>query len=208
MAGFVIPAFTLLTYPIWLMQRPHLDGVELAQWAIHQHGRLVATMLLDVVGVTIWYIFGAATWTYLRDRLPATSPLPACFGVSFVGCVTLLLSGFTAFALFLYRPHSPEVSTLLYDVTFGLLAVSGLPTIVASGSCSIAVYVHRVLPRWAGHLALATAVVHPVLLATLTIRGGPLSLEGFAIAAMPAFLFVWILGTALAMPRSSEQSDS
>jgi hypothetical protein len=202
--GFIIPGLTLVVYPIWSMPTTQMRGAELALWATDHDDRLAVTMLLDVVGVTVWLVFGAAVWTDLRDQLPARSTLPACFAAGFLGCVTLLLSGFTAFAILLYREHSSEVSILLCDLTFGLLAMSELPTIVAAWSCAVAVYVHRALPRSAGHFAVAAAAAHPLLLATLIIRGGPLSLEGFSITAMPGFLFAWILGTALAMPRVTQ----
>jgi hypothetical protein len=41
---------------------------------------------------------------------------------------------------------------------------------------------------------------------TFLVRDGPLSLEGIAITAMPAFLFAWILGTALAMPHTTRDA--
>lgn len=86
-------------------------------------------------------------------------------------------------------------------MTFGLLAMSGLPTVVALGSFAVAVYRYRVLPRYTAHLAIAGAAVHPLLLAAFIVEDGPLSLQGLSITAMPAFLFAWILGTALGMPR-------
>ena len=49
--------------------------------------------------------------------------------------------------------------------------------------------------------SVAAAAVHPLLLLAFIVDDGPLSLEGFSITAMPAFLFAWILGTAMAMPR-------
>jgi hypothetical protein len=79
-----------------------------------------------------------------------------------------------------------------------------MPTVVALGSFAVAVYMHRVLPRYIAHLAIAGAAVHPLLLAAFIIEDGPLSLQGFSITAMPAFLFAWILGTALAMPRNDQ----
>jgi hypothetical protein len=85
-----------------------------------------------------------------------------------------------------------------------LLAMSGLPTVVALGSFAVGVYVHQVLPRYTAHLAMAGAAVHPLLLAAFIVDDGPLSLEGFSITGMPAFLFAWILGTALAMPRQPQ----
>ncbi|WP_319451037.1 MULTISPECIES: hypothetical protein [unclassified Mycobacterium] len=201
--GFALPALTLATYPIWSFPGTQTAGTEVARWATANHDRLIVTMLLNTVGVTLWLVFGAAVYAVLRDRLPAHSMLPMCFGASFVGCVVLLLSGFTAFNLLLYRDHGPEISTLLYDLTFGLLAMSGLPTVVALGSFAVAVYAHPLLPRYTAHLATAGAVVHPLLLGTFIVSEGPLSLEGISITVMPAFLFVWILGTALAVPHNT-----
>jgi hypothetical protein len=175
-----------------------------ARWATINHDRLIVTMLHNTVGVTLWFVFGAAVYAVLRDRLPTRSMLPMCFATSFFGCVTLLLSGFTAFNLLLYRRHSAETSILLYDLTFGLLAMSRMPTVVALGSFAVAVYVHQALPRYTAHLAVAGAAVHPLL--RFIVRDGPLSLEGISITAMPAFLFAWILGTALAMPRNAHRS--
>lgn len=201
--GFALPALTLIAYPIWSFPGTQTAGIEVARWAAANHDRLIVTMLLNTVGVTLWFVFGAAVWAILRDHLPARSMLPTCFGASFLGCVILLLSGFTAFDLLLYRDHGAEMSIVLYDLTFGLLAMSGLPTVVALGSFAVAVYTHRVLPRYTGHLAAAGAIVHPLLLMTFIVGEGPLSLEGISITAMPAFLFAWILGTALALPRNT-----
>ncbi|MCF6391100.1 hypothetical protein L2K20_29435 [Mycobacterium sp. MBM] len=202
MVGFALPALTLVAYPIWSFPSTSTPGAEVGQWAVANHGRLVVTMLLNTVGVTLWYMFAAAVYAVLRDRLPRRSMLPACFVGSFLGCVTLLLSGFTAFNLLLYRQHGPEATLLLYDLTFGLLAMSGMPTVVALATFAVAVYAHHALPRYTAHLAVAGAAIHPLLLVTFIIRDGPLSLEGVAITAMPAFLFAWILGTALAMPHT------
>ena len=145
---------------------PAQSHTEVARWATINHDRLVVTMLHNTVGVTLWFVFGAAVYAVLRDRLPTRSMLPMCFATSFFGCVTLLLSGFTAFNLLLYRRHSAEASILLYDLTFGLLAMSRMPTVVALGSFAVAVYVHQALPRYTAHLAVAGAAVHPLLLVT------------------------------------------
>jgi hypothetical protein len=199
--GFVLPASTLPVYPIWRYPQTQTSGPELVQWVHDHHDRLVASQVLNTIGVTIWFVFSAAVCIYLRDQLPATSILPTCFMAGFVGCTVLLLSGFTAFDLLLYRDHSPEVSILLYDLTFGLLAMSGMPTVIALGAFATAVYRHSVLPRYTAHLAFVAAVVHPLLLAAFIVKDGPLSLQGLSITAMPGFLFAWILGTALGMPR-------
>lgn len=208
MLGVALPASTLLAYPIWDFPGTRTPAVDVARWAAAHHDRLVVAMLLNTVGVTLWFVFGAAVWAYLRDRLPMRSVLPTCFAVGFIGCATLLLSGFTAFDLLLYRRRSADAASLLYDLTFGLVAMSGLPTVVALGAFAVAVYTRRVLPRYTGHLAIAAAAVHPLLLLAFIVHSGPLSLEGFSITAMPAFLFAWLLGTALAMPRAGADTPA
>ncbi|WP_193045355.1 hypothetical protein [Mycolicibacterium baixiangningiae] len=202
MLGFALPAFTLVAYPIWSFPGTQTAGTEVARWATANHDRLIVTMLLNTGGVTLWFVFGAAVCAVLRDRLPARSMLPMCFGASFLGCVVLLLGGFTAFNLLLYRNHGAEMPLLLYDLTFGLLAMSGLPTVIALGSFAVAIYTYHVLPNYTAHLAMAGAAVHPFLLVTFIVSDGPFSLEGIAITVMPAFLFAWILAVALAMPRN------
>jgi hypothetical protein len=195
--GVVIPAVAIPVYPIWSVPLTQTSGGDIALWASAHHDRLVVTQLLYTVGVALWLVFGAAVWTHLRNRLPAGSHLATAFGVGLVGLVTLILSGFTAFDLLLYRPRSAELSGLLYDLTFGLLAMSGIPTTVALGSFAIAVYRHRVLRRSTAHVAAIAAATHVVLLAALIAPTGPLSLEGFLVTwGIPILLFAWIGHTA------------
>jgi hypothetical protein len=203
--GVMLPVLTLVVYPIWSVPGTQTSGADVAMWATTHHDRLLVMMLLNTAGVLLWFVFGAAIWAYLRDRLPDRSLLPTCFAAGFIGYVTLILSGFTAFDLLLYRPHSAETSTLLYDLTFGLLAMSGIPTAVSLASFAVAVYFYRTLPRYTAHLATTAAAVHPLLLVAFIAYDGPLSLEGFSTTSgIPFFLFAWILGTALAMPPEAQ----
>lgn len=206
--GVVLPALTLLVYPIWTFPATRTQSVDVARWASAHHDRLVLTMTLNTIGVTLWLVFGAAVWAYLRDRVPVKSILPTCFAGGYIVSVTLLLSGFTAFDLLLYRRRSADTASLLYDLTFGLLAMSGMPIVVALVAFAIAVYVRGVLPAYTGHLAVVAAVAHPVLILSFVFRTGPLSLEGPTITATPAVLFAWILGTALAMPHPGHASTT
>jgi hypothetical protein len=200
--GVSLPGITLVVYPIWLVPGTQTSGADLAQWATTNHDRLVVMMLLNTAGVALWFVFGAAVCAYLRDRLPAGSTLPTCFAGGFIGLAILILSGFTAFDLLLYRQHSAETTTLLYDLSFGLLAMSGIPTAISLASFAIAVYGRRVLPQYTAHLAIVAAAIHPVLLGAFIVHDGPLSLQGLSTTTgIPLLLFAWILGTALAMPR-------
>ncbi|QLL05322.1 hypothetical protein [Mycobacterium vicinigordonae] len=203
--GVAVPAAAIPVYPIWSVPQTHASGASLAVWASAHHDRLVVTQVLYTVGVACWFVFGAAVSTYLRNRLPAGSPLAAGFGGGLVGLITLILAGFTAFDILLYRPRSAELSALLYDLTFGLLAMSGIPTVVALGSFAIAVYRHRVLPRSTAHLAALAAVGHVLLLVAFIAPAGPLSLEGSLVVwGIPMLFFGWIGHTAQAITSKSK----
>jgi hypothetical protein len=202
--GIVIPTVGLLVYPIWSFPGTRASGADIASWAAAHHGRLVVMMLLYAIGVTMWLAFGAMLWSYQRERLPAGSTLPIGFGAGLIGYVTLLLAGFTAFNLLVYRLPEGSIAKLLYDLTFGLLAMSGMPTAMSLTSFAVAVYRHGILPRFTAHLAAATAAAHVLLLVGFVATDGPLSLEGFSIAGIPALLWAWILATALSIPREPE----
>lgn len=195
--GVLIPAAAIPVYPIWFFPSTQASGAEIARWASAHHDRLVASQLLYTVGVGLWLVFGAAVWIHLRNRLPAGSPLAAGFGVGFVGLVTLVLGGFTVFNVQIYRPRSAELSTLLYDLAFGTLAMSGIPAAVALGCFAIAVYRHRVMARSTAHVAAVAAVAHGFLLVAFIAPTGPLSLQGFLVVwGIPLLLFAWIGQTA------------
>lgn len=207
--GVVIPAAAIPIYPIWSVPPTQTSGTDIALWASAHHDRLVITQVLYTAGVALWLVFGAAVWTHLRNRLPAGSPLAAGFGVGVVGLVTLILCGFTAFDLVLYRPRSAELSSFLYDLTFGLLAMSGMPTVVALGSFAIAVYRYRVLRRSTAHLAAIAAVGHVFLLVAFIAPTGPLSLEGSLVVwGIPILLFAWIGYTARAITSKVNMTAS
>ena len=203
--GILIPTIGLIVYPIWSFPGTRTSGADIASWTAAHHGRLVVTMLFYTIGVTLWLAFGAAVWSFLRDHLPAGSTLATGFGAGLIGYVTLLLAGFTAFELLLYRPPSAAVATLLYDLTFGLLAMSGMPTALSLAFFAVGVYRRRMLPLFTAHLAVAAAAAHVLLLFAFIAHAGPLSLEGFSITGIPALLWAWILVTALAMPRESQR---
>jgi hypothetical protein len=88
---------------------------------------------------------------------------------------------------------------LLYDITFGLLAISGAPTALALFAYAALVLRTGRLPRWTASLALLAAATHVALCASFYVRDGFFSLEGAVIIAIPATLFAWIAGTSVAM---------
>jgi hypothetical protein len=109
---------------------------------------LLVAMVLNTAAVGLWLAFGVGVWIWLRERTGSVSFLSVCFLVGLVSFVTLLLAGFTvAFVLFYRAPNAPD-PRLLYDLGFGLLAMSGVPTALALGSYAGQVLRDSRLPAW------------------------------------------------------------
>jgi hypothetical protein len=176
------------------------SAAEIAEFvAAHRTAALVATVL-NSIGVALWLIFGAGVWLTLRQG--GESFLSACFGLGLAGFITLIFAGFVPFFVLAYRTPDATEARLLYDLTFGMLAMSGVPTAVALYAYAALVFRTGRLPRWTAVLAVIGACAHVVLLASFLVTDGFFSLEGQVISAIPATLFVWILGTSVAMLRA------
>ena len=101
-----------------------------------------------------------------------------------------------------YRPQQPALALLLSDLTFGFLALSGIPTAVCLGAYAALVLRYRCLPAWTGWLAVLGAVAHVLIAASFMNHGSFLSLEGAVNVAVPATFFAWILVTSIALLRA------
>ena len=172
----------------------------------HRSALLIA-MVLSTAAVGLWLVFGVGVWLRLRSITPHESLLSGCFIVGLVGFVTLLLAGFTSFFVLVYRAPTPSDPRLLYDLAFGLLAMSGVPTALALGSYAVLVFREGTLPRWTADLAAIAALAHLVLIASLVIRSGFFSLAGGVTMAIPATLFAWIVGTSIVLMRTGITGD-
>jgi hypothetical protein len=202
--GFVVPGLAgVFLAPVWDFPGTQGTPSEIAAYVAEHQDALRVGVVLNAVGVTLWGVFGAGIWLRLRRITGGESLLSACFLAGVVSFVTLLLAGFTAFLVLAYR--APQISDprLLYDISFGLLAMSGLPTALALGSYAALTFESRHLPLWTAWLAAVGAAAHVLLLASFLVSDGFLSLEGQVITAIPATLFLWNLGTGIALLRDS-----
>jgi hypothetical protein len=184
---------------LWQFPETGSTAAEITAFVHAHRPALLAAMLLNTAAASLWLVFGAGVWLRLRQATGTESLLSACFAFGLVGFVTLILAGFTFFFVLVYREADISDPRLLYDVAFGLLAMSGAPTAVALGSYAALVFRASHLPRWTAELAVLAAVAHAVLFASFLVTDGFLSLEGQVITAIPATLFVWIIGTGIAM---------
>jgi hypothetical protein len=178
------------------------SAAEIAESVAEDRTALLVGMLLSTTAVSLWLVFGAGAWLRLRRASGPDSLASACFAFGFVGFVTLLYAGFTAFFVLVYRDGDVGDARLLYDLAFGLLAMSGAPTAIALGSYATLVFRSAALPQWTAWLGVVGAVAHVGLLASFVVSEGFFSLEGQVITAIPATLFIWITGTGIAMLRS------
>jgi len=175
---------------------------------VHAHRSvLLLAMVLNTTAVGLWLVFGLGVWLWLREAAGDAISLPVCFLVGLVSFVTLLLAGFTSFFVLVYR--APEVADprLLYDLAFGLLAMSGVPTALALGSYAAQVFRGGRLLRSTAVIAIVAAVAHVALLASFVIGSGFFSLEGGVVIAIPATLFAWIIATSLVLLRPGTNGD-
>ena len=196
LVGIGIPLLGLMIFPIWRFPTTTASGDVITAFARTHGAALQAMMITYTLGVTLWLVFGASVWAHMRAALPADSMLTTCFAAGIVALVTLLLAGFACFDVLVYRHPGAGEAKLLYDLTFGLLAMSGMPTAIALSAFAAAAYVHGVFARAAGHLAVVTAAAHVCLLLSFIVGRGFLSLEGAVIAVIPAPLWIWIAYTS------------
>jgi hypothetical protein len=197
--GVALPCAGVVVLPIWQFPGTGSSASELTTFVLRHETALSAAMVLNAAGVALWLIFGAGVWLRLRDASGQDNLLSACFAVGLIGFVILLLAGFVAMFLLSYSAKETPDARLLYDLTFGLLAMSGAPTAIALGSFAAMTLRGGTLPRFTAWLAVVTAAAHVVLLFSLVIPRGFFSLEGEVITVVPGLLFAWILVTGIAM---------
>jgi hypothetical protein len=175
-------------------------GAEVASFVAAHRSSALAAMILNTLGVSLWLVFGTGVWLRLREG--GESVLSASFALGLAGAVTLILAGFVPFFLLAYRHGDPAHARLLYDLTFGLLAMSGVPTAIALWSYFLLVRRTGLLPRWTAVLAAVAAAAHDLLLVSFVVSDGFFSLQGQVISVIPATLFAWIFGTSIALLRA------
>lgn len=199
-AGIAIPMVGLVVMPIWSFPGSNATASQIAAFMAQHRSALQLMMVLYTIGVTLWLVFGTALAARMRASVPSESVLPNLVAAGTIGLVTLLLAGFTSFDLLVYRPRGTQ-ARLLYDLSFGLLAMSGLPTAIALSAYAVAVRRYRFLRNSTGYLAALGAAAHLLLLLSFIAATGFFSLEGLVIAVIPATLWIWILHTAIVMAR-------
>jgi hypothetical protein len=184
---------------MWEIPDTRASATEVASYVAAHRSAALAAMVLNTIAVTLWLDFGACVWARLRQTPRSDGYLAACFGLGLAGFVTLIFAGFAVFFVLVYRSGDVGDARMLRDVAFGLLALSGAPTVLALSAYATLVYMGGPFPRWTAHLAALAAAAHIVLIGSFLVSSGFFSLEGEVIIAIPATLFAWIFGTGVAL---------
>jgi hypothetical protein len=188
---------------MWTFPDSSASSAQIAVFVSAHRSALLVAMVLSTATVGLWLWFGVGVWRWMQASAAGDGVLCGCFLVGLISFTTLLLAGFTAFFLLVYRAPAPSDPRLLYDLAFGLLAMSGVPTALALGAYAAHAYAAHAYGAqralWSARLALLGSVAHLLLLASLVLRSGFFSLAGGVTIAIPATLFAWITGTALVM---------
>jgi hypothetical protein len=185
--------------PIWGFPGTSASPAVIVRFVTTHHDRLLAGMMLNIAGVVLWTVLGAGVWRRVRTAAEPTDPATACLAAGLVGFVTLILTGFAVFTVFVARLPDPRFARLMYDLTFGLLAISGAPTAVCLVGFAVVAWRTACFPRATIGIAIVAAAAHVVLVFSLVVPSGFFSLDGQIITAAPATLFTWLAACAVVL---------
>ena len=203
-ASFVLIVVAAVIAPLWGIEPTEATNAAVAVDIADKRDATLASLFVYSLAMGLFFPFAAGVWTRLRVAEPAPHPLAATFALAAAVMVALIFAGFVPIAVAAYRAPS-GVALELRDVSFGLLAVSGVPTAVALGSYAWLVMRTRCLDPWSAGMAAAGAVAHVVIAASLLFRTGFFSLEGAVIVAIPATLFAWLLLASIGLLRVARE---
>jgi hypothetical protein len=192
--------------PLWNAP-PTLSSAEtVAVYTGRNATRITLSLFLFSLAMGLFICFAAGLWSWFRQQEPAPKTFSSILGLAGIALAVLILAGFVPIDLLGYRSEPASIAGLLADLTFGLLAVSGLPTAAFLGAYTALVLRLRCLPMWTAYIAGSGAIAHVLIAASFLSHGSFLSLESGVIIWVPATFFVWILATAAVMFRGHSTS--
>src|SRR4051794_9999711 len=178
-AAFVSP-------PLWNAPGTMASAARVSEYGQDYAGRIIASLLIYSLAMGLFMCFSAGLWTWLRERERPPQALAATFAFAAVALTVLIIAGFVPAYMLSYRSQPATIAAPLADLTFGLLALSGIPTAVCLAAYAELVMRVRCLPLWTAWLAIVAALSHVLIAASFVSHGSFLSLEGPVIVWVPA----------------------
>lgn len=202
--GFALIVTAAVILPFWTGIHTNDAAESFARYARDQQNRILVAMFLYSLAFGLFLVLSGVVWIEIRRANSATDWVGAVFGIAAAAMSTMILVAFVPACVSAYRSHSPEISRMLFDLSFGALAFSGIPTAVCMAAYAVATLCFTTLPRWTGWVAAMGAIPHLVIAGSFLVKDGFFSLEGDVILWVPVTLFGWILAasTALLSPKN------
>ena len=200
-ACFVLIVAASLVEPLWDAPGTTAAPAEVARYTAENRDGTLVSIFVYALAMGLFIPFAAGVWARLRAHEPEPGPLAATFALAATAMVALIFAGFVPVCVLAYRTPTADMANPLRDLSFGLLAVSGVPTAVALAAYAVLVVRTRCLDVWSAAMAGAGAVAHVVIAASFLFDSGFFSLEGAVIVVIPATLFLWILLASVALIR-------
>ena len=203
LTSFALIVAAALIEPLWDAPGTNEGAAEVTRYVLDRSDTWTASVFVYSLGMLGFLVFAAGLWGQLRAAEERQGSLPSsAFAFGAVSMVTLVFAGFVPALVLAYRTWDAVTGQLLYDLSFGLLAMSGLPA-VAMLVAYAALAERAGIARWTVPLAWLAAVAHLVIAASFFPGSGFFSLEGGVIVAIPATLFLWLAATSVALLRGT-----
>jgi hypothetical protein len=193
-AAFVAP-------PLWDAPGTRASASQVAAYGQHNATRITMSLFIYSLAMGFFLCFAAGLWSWFRERERPPQTLSSIFAFAAVTLSGLILAGFVPAYLLAYRSQPASIAGLLGDMTFGLLALSGIPTAVLLATYAALVMRLGRLPKWTAYLAAVGALAHVLIAGSFLSHGAFLSLESEVIVWVPATFFAWILVVSAALFR-------
>jgi hypothetical protein len=145
---------------------------EVASYVAEHRDGFLASLFLYALGMGGFLAFGVALWAWLRSHPGVADPLAALFVVGVASLCSVVFVGFAPALVLAYRSGAVGDPRLLWDLSFGVLALSGVPTALALGSYAWIVLSTRVLPAWSAWMAALGAAAHVLIVASFFFSSG------------------------------------
>jgi len=202
----LIVAATFIAPPLWDAPGTRSSATAVALYGQRNATRITISLFVFSLAMGLFLCFAGGLWSWFRHREGDPQILSSIFGLATVAASVLILAGFVPIYLLGYRSQPANVAGLLGDLTFGLLALSGIPT-----ALFLAVYAALVirlggLPKWTAYVAAVGACAHVLIAASFLSHGTFLSLESEVTVWVPATFFLWILVVSAAFYRGRADS--
>jgi len=205
--SFILIVVAAALLPFWTALHTTDSPEAFARYAQDQRSQIIAAMFLYSLGFGLFLLLAGALWAQLHRAGPGAQWLAAVFGFAAVAMSTMILAAFVPACVFAYRSHSPELAQTLWDLGFGMLALSGVPTAICMSAYATVVLCYRALPPWTGWVAAVGVVPHLFIAGSFMNHKGFLSVEGDVTLWVPITLFAWILAASIALVRQSGASS-